>query len=108
MDRALRRRIRLAVHHQDVAKLKQLTRQSSTVNIILSERYHDTIISYCVRHGYLECVEYLASHSGCRLDPLDRNLHSLLDIAIYEWLKSAYRPPAEPKTSFARRYALIM
>ena len=38
MDRALRRHLRKAVHNQDVLKLKQLTREVSAVNYILSDR----------------------------------------------------------------------
>ena len=103
MDGALRRHLRKAVHNQDVLKLKQLTREVSAVNYILSDRLQDTVLSYSVRHGFLECAEYLLSHPDCRLDILDRNRHSLLDIAISEWLKAAKRHSAELKSGFAGR-----
>ena len=104
MDRHLRRRIRTAVHDKNIAKLKALIRETKDTNYILSERQHDTILSYCVRHGNLECVEYLVSQMDCSLDTLDRNHRSTLDTAVHEWLKLAFCKAAQQKSTFARRY----
>lgn len=105
-DRWSRRLLRIAVHSRDVARLRQLTNRGIDVNMVISDVFCDTALTYAVKYGYLEIVEILVKIPGCRLDQLDRNNHSALDEAVRTWLASAV-PSAEVRSRLSSRFRII-
>ena len=55
-----RRQLRSVIRKHDLVKFKHLLKHNpELLNCVISDIHHDNLLSYCVRHGYLEEVEYL-------------------------------------------------
>jgi len=105
-DRWSRRLLRIAVHSRDIVRIRQLTNKGIDVNMIISDVFCDTALTYSVKYGYLEIVETLAVLPSCRIDQLDRNNHSALDEAIRSWLVGAVMP-SEVRPNLGRQFRII-
>ncbi len=100
-----RRILRSAVHNGDTAKLKNLVNKGIDINTVISEAFWDTPLTFAVKYGYLEVVEFLVSHPMCKINEKDRNNHSALDEAIKGWLQGMCK--AGEKHNSAKRYRIL-
>lgn len=105
-DRWSRRLLRIAVHSRDIVRIRHLNNKGIDINMIISDVFCDTALTYSVKYGYLEIVEILAFLPSCRIDQLDRNNHSALDEAIKAWLVGAVMP-SEVRPNLGRRFRII-
>lgn len=105
-DRWSRRLLRIAVHSRDIVRIRNLTNKGIDINMIISDVFCDTPLTYSVKYGYLEIVEILVVLPSCRIDQLDRNNHSALDEAIKAWLGGAVMP-SEVRPNLGRRFRII-
>jgi hypothetical protein len=88
-DRWQRRMLRNAVHSRDVDKIQDVINMGVDINMVISDVFYDTPLTYAIKYGYLEVVEFLVNLAECHVDMKVKNKHTALDEAVGSWLNSA-------------------
>jgi len=105
-----RRLLRSAVRERDVLALRRLLADVNLVNVAVSDALSSSALAYAARCGYLEVVEALVDHPGCRVDHVDRARRSALDDAIGAWAAAAAAAAVDGQVrqhDCARRYRIV-
>ena len=86
------------MRNSDITKIKTIICKGCDVNAEVSDVYQDTALTWSVKNGHLEVVEFLVGIPECDLDVKDRNHHTALDEALKRYLNAASLVPAEPSS----------